>query len=178
MRYGRTGADGVRSEKSFGSVAEATKFLDKTVAEKLKKGYKNSGSGPASAVAAPKASTSAASKKRDISKVEPSKDEDDDEDEDVTASDGDIKYLTCVEGNSDKFYELITNGSDVTIRYGRTGSAGISSVKSFKSQAEAVKFVNKTVAEKTKKGYCLRATCKCAEGCVFTHGHRLNGAKH
>lgn len=64
-----------------------------------------------------------------------------------------VAYLECQEGSSDKFYELSQAGSEVTIRYGRRGTPGVTQVKSFGEAAEADKFVSKTVAEKRKKGY-------------------------
>ncbi len=64
-----------------------------------------------------------------------------------------MNYLTCTEGGSDKFYEIILKGNDVNIRYGKSGSDGVSSIKSFNSDAEAIAFYIKTVNEKIKKGY-------------------------
>ena len=71
----------------------------------------------------------------------------------TSASTVTTRYLTCQEGNSDKFYEVKQNGCDVTMRYGKTGTSGVTSVKSFGSVAEATKAADKTVAEKLKKGY-------------------------
>ena len=64
-----------------------------------------------------------------------------------------MHYLTCQKGNSDKFYEIVAEGANVTVRCGRSGTEGVSSLKSFPSAAEANEFVNRTVAEKIKKGY-------------------------
>jgi predicted DNA-binding WGR domain protein len=63
-------------------------------------------------------------------------------------------YLECHEGKSNKFYEIIIKGNDVTTRYGACGAAGVTAVKSFDNPAAAKKFMDKTVAEKEKKGYC------------------------
>lgn len=62
-------------------------------------------------------------------------------------------YLECHEGKSNKFYEIIIQGNDVTTRYGACGAAGVTAVKSFDNAAAAKKFMDKTVAEKVKKGY-------------------------
>ena len=66
-------------------------------------------------------------------------------------------YLTCQEGNSNKFYEIKLEGTDVLTRYGKIGTDGVSGTKSFSSAAEAQKFIDKTVREKTNKGYALAA---------------------
>lgn len=64
-------------------------------------------------------------------------------------------YLELSEGDgvSHKFYEVIVNGTEVAIRYGRIGDRGQSQVKNYptaeKAKAEATKKIN----EKLKKGY-------------------------
>ena len=44
-------------------------------------------------------------------------------------------------------------GADVTTRYGRIGSAGRSTTKSFDDNAGAKEFAEKIIGEKTKEGY-------------------------
>ena len=62
-------------------------------------------------------------------------------------------YLELSDGQSYKFYEVTVNGTAVTIRYGRIGTAGQSSNSTYttpeKAQAEAIKKIN----EKLRKGY-------------------------
>ena len=58
-----------------------------------------------------------------------------------------------VEGTSNKFYEVTTVGSDVTVRYGRNGTDGQTSTKSFADSAAAQKHADKLIAEKCAKGY-------------------------
>ena len=64
-------------------------------------------------------------------------------------------YLELSEDNdvSHKFYEVVVNGSEVTIRYGRIGTTGTIKTTAYpnpeKAQAEATKKVN----QKLKKGY-------------------------
>ncbi|MBD2594803.1 WGR domain-containing protein [Nostoc spongiaeforme FACHB-130] len=66
-----------------------------------------------------------------------------------------ITYLELSEdsGSSHKFYEVIVEDTQVSIRYGRIGDAGQTQTKSYptseKAQAEAAKKIN----EKLKKGY-------------------------
>ncbi|BAY96396.1 WGR domain-containing protein [Tolypothrix tenuis PCC 7101] len=62
-------------------------------------------------------------------------------------------YLELSDGKSHKFYEVTINDVEVTVRYGRIGDAGKTTVTSYdtseKAQAEASKLVN----SKLKKGY-------------------------
>jgi len=62
-------------------------------------------------------------------------------------------YLELSDGQSHKFYEVTVNGTAVTIRYGKIGTAGQSSTSTHttpeKAQAEATKKIN----EKLRKGY-------------------------
>lgn len=62
-------------------------------------------------------------------------------------------YLELSDGKSHKFYEVTINGVEVTVRYGRIGNAGTTTVTTYdtleKAQAEGTKLVN----SKLKKGY-------------------------
>jgi DNA ligase-1 len=58
-----------------------------------------------------------------------------------------------VEGSSDKFWEIEIDGSSVTVRFGRNGTTGQSSVKNFADVAKAAKHAGKMIDEKLKKGY-------------------------
>lgn len=64
-----------------------------------------------------------------------------------------VIYMELKEGISDKFYELKQDGSNVTIRYGRRGTSGTKTNKSFSSITNASKFVDTTAVEKKCKGY-------------------------
>jgi DNA ligase-1 len=68
-------------------------------------------------------------------------------------STGDKRRFQFVEGTSDKFWEIQTSGTEVTVRYGRTGSNGQTNTKSFPSEAAAQQHAEKLIAEKTEKGY-------------------------
>ncbi|EAQ77008.1 DNA ligase [Blastopirellula marina] len=63
------------------------------------------------------------------------------------------RYFELVDGKSSKFWEIQIDGLTVSVRYGRIGAAGASSVKQFADSAAAEKHGNKLVAEKTAKGY-------------------------
>ncbi len=58
-----------------------------------------------------------------------------------------------VVGNSSKFWEVRTQGTDVFTSYGRIGSAGQTSCKTMESAEAATAHAAKLVQEKTRKGY-------------------------
>jgi predicted DNA-binding WGR domain protein len=62
-----------------------------------------------------------------------------------------------VGSGSDKFWEISVSGKDVTVQFGRNGTTGQSSVKSFAGAAAAEKHANKLVNEKLGKGYVKTA---------------------
>ena len=59
------------------------------------------------------------------------------------------------EGSSNKFWEINLSGKAYTTTYGKIGSNGQTTIKTYGSDAEAKKEYDKIVAEKTKKGYVL-----------------------
>lgn len=59
------------------------------------------------------------------------------------------------EGTSNKFWQIDLSGKSFTTTYGKIGTAGQTTVKSYKTDAEAKKEYDKLIAEKTKKGYEL-----------------------
>ncbi len=62
------------------------------------------------------------------------------------------------EGGASKFWEVSVAELEVTVRYGRIGSEGQTSVKSFADAAAVAKHVEKLVSEKTGKGYVERSS--------------------
>ena len=74
-----------------------------------------------------------------------------------------VRYLTFIEGSSDKFYEVSQDGRSVTFRYGRNGSDGITSTKTYSTVDEATKQANKIVSEKLDKGY-VEENCSVEDG--------------
>jgi uncharacterized protein (TIGR02996 family) len=61
------------------------------------------------------------------------------------------------EGTSNKFWEITLEGTSFSTRYGKIGTDGQSTTKTFASPAEAKKAHDKLVAEKVGKGYELVA---------------------
>jgi len=57
------------------------------------------------------------------------------------------------EGNSSKFWHVSRQGMEVMVRFGRTGTAGQTQVKSFDDEAAAVKHIETLVKQKIAKGY-------------------------
>jgi predicted DNA-binding WGR domain protein len=64
-----------------------------------------------------------------------------------------MRRLELVEGSSSKFWEVEVSGSDLTVRFGRIGTAGQEKTKSFADPAAAVKERDKLIKEKIGKGY-------------------------
>lgn len=66
---------------------------------------------------------------------------------------GSARYFEFVEGTSSKFWEISLDDVSFTTRYGKIGTDGQASTKSFASPDKAKAECDKLVAEKTKKGY-------------------------
>jgi DNA ligase-1 len=64
-----------------------------------------------------------------------------------------VRRFEFSEGTSNKFWEISTQGLEVTVRFGRIGAQGQTKVKAFPDEAAAARHVEKLVAEKTGKGY-------------------------
>ena len=64
-----------------------------------------------------------------------------------------------ISGTSAKFWEISTNGNEVTVRFGRIGTEGQTQVKTLADAIEVAKHVNKLIRAKTAKGY--RETTAC-----------------
>jgi DNA ligase-1 len=58
-----------------------------------------------------------------------------------------------VKGGSSKFWEVDVRGKQLSVCFGRIGTAGTTKDKSFGSPADAKREAAKLVGEKTKKGY-------------------------
>ena len=57
------------------------------------------------------------------------------------------------DGKSDKFWSIAVVGTEVTVRFGRSGTDGQSTTKTLPNEAAARKQVEKLILEKTGKGY-------------------------
>lgn len=69
------------------------------------------------------------------------------------AAKGAARRFELVGGGSSKFWEITLAGDSLTTRFGRIGTDGQTSTKSFGSAESCKKEHDKLVAEKTKKGY-------------------------
>jgi predicted DNA-binding WGR domain protein len=63
------------------------------------------------------------------------------------------RSFECVEGGSRKFWEISRAGKIMTTRWGRIGSAGQSTAKTFANKHAAAKAMMKLIAKKTRGGY-------------------------
>ncbi len=70
-----------------------------------------------------------------------------------TADSARPRYFEYVGGNSAKFWEISVAGGDVTVRYGRIGTNGQTSTKSFNDSEKANQHAEKLIEAKTDKGY-------------------------
>ncbi len=64
-----------------------------------------------------------------------------------------VRYFEFIGGKSAKFWAIGSRDSQVTVRFGRIGTAGQAQVKTFPDAEAAERHVAKLVAQKTKKGY-------------------------
>ena len=65
-----------------------------------------------------------------------------------------------IDAKSSKFWEIKTSGKRLTIRYGKIGTDGQTTLKELASPAEAKAQAGKLILEKTKKGYVTRDDVK------------------
>lgn len=71
----------------------------------------------------------------------------------VATTDAAKRYFEFVDGKSSKFWEITAAGQDVTVRYGKIGTASQSQTKSFPTTEAASNHLEKLVQEKIGKGY-------------------------
>ncbi|MEV0901331.1 DUF4132 domain-containing protein [Actinoplanes sp. NPDC049802] len=64
-----------------------------------------------------------------------------------------MRSFEFVAGTSAKFWEIERDGCDVTVRFGRVGTAGQTSVKTLADEPAAVAHETKLINEKLRKGY-------------------------
>ncbi|GAA2567510.1 hypothetical protein GCM10010435_46520 [Winogradskya consettensis] len=64
-----------------------------------------------------------------------------------------MRSFEFVEGSSAKFWEIDLDGSEVTVRWGRSGTTGQTKVKTLDDPASAAAHETKLIAEKLRKGY-------------------------
>ncbi len=63
------------------------------------------------------------------------------------------RYFEFIAGTSSKFWEVGGEGVEMTTRYGKIGSNGQSSTKTFDSPEKAAAETAKIIAKKVKEGY-------------------------
>jgi predicted DNA-binding WGR domain protein len=63
------------------------------------------------------------------------------------------RYFEFVGGSSNKFWEVTTSTSSVTVRYGRIGTNGQSQTTPMASQQVAKRHAERLIRQKLSKGY-------------------------
>lgn len=63
------------------------------------------------------------------------------------------KRYEFVGGGSDKFWEITTRGTAVVVRFGRNGTQGQMTTRTFPDAAAARHHADKLIRQKTGKGY-------------------------
>ncbi len=71
----------------------------------------------------------------------------------VAGATGRRRRLELIEGRSSKFWEVSSDGVNVTVCYGRIGAQGQTQTKTFDTVERAGREVEKLTAEKLRKGY-------------------------
>ncbi|MHC5544347.1 WGR domain-containing protein, partial [Singulisphaera rosea] len=69
------------------------------------------------------------------------------------ASPAGVRRFEMVEGSSEKFWEIVRDGVQVTVRYGRIGSNGQAKTKAFADEAAARVYADGLIEVKVGKGY-------------------------
>ncbi len=64
-----------------------------------------------------------------------------------------VHRFELVRDTSAKFWEVQVRGSEATVRFGRIGTEGQAQTRQFADAAAAVRFAEKSIREKTAKGY-------------------------
>jgi predicted DNA-binding WGR domain protein len=68
-------------------------------------------------------------------------------------------YFEFVGGSSAKFWEITTDGSEVTIRFGRIGTEGQTQTKTLPDADAATRHAEKMISSKVAKGYREAVAC-------------------
>jgi DNA ligase-1 len=63
------------------------------------------------------------------------------------------RRFELIDGGAAKFWEVVRDGCEVTVRFGRIGTAGQARAKTLADEAAALRHVESLIQEKTGKGY-------------------------
>lgn len=80
------------------------------------------------------------------------------------------RYYEFRDSASSKFWEIDVTGSTVTVRFGKTGTGGQTTVKKFKTPAEAKSHADKVTTGKEDKGYRLASDAASPKGKAQARG--------
>ncbi|WP_309570013.1 DUF1963 domain-containing protein [Deinococcus sp.] len=87
-----------------------------------------------------------------------------------------VTYLELSDGHEHKFYEVTVDGLNVTVRYGRIGTAGLSKTTTAPTPEAAAQDAAKKITEKRKKGYADAVAGQTAKKAVEKPRIRLHRA--
>lgn len=166
--YGRIGGTAQSTTKGFKSAADAVKAHDKLVAEKVGKGYMETGSSAGKGAAKPAKQSAAKPDAKDAGdsaegprksashRVAPSRPGSATASKQAQASaaaPAGKREFHFSSGSSHKFWAIEFKGKAFEVTFGRQGSDGTKQVKEFDSPEKARAQGEKLIQEKTAKGY-------------------------
>gem|GEM_PF-323096 len=171
-RYGRIGSDGQSTTKDYGTAAKAKAAYDKLIDQKTGKGYeaaKKSGAKKKATTkkavkktatkktatkktATKKTATKKTATKKTATKKTAAKTSAAPAAPSSTVLDGSVRYELS-DGKSNKFWEVLVDGKNVIVCYGRIGTDGTTKGKKHKSEQAARAEAAKLRGEKQAKGY-------------------------
>jgi DNA ligase-1 len=137
IRFGRAGTDASTKTQRYKSEAEAIAAVEEMIADKIDDGFVERGTA-APAPSAPAPAQAAKPKPVLVS---------------AAVQPGVKRRFECVEGTSNKFWEVWVTGCEMWTCYGRLGSGGSKTVKTLADEATAIATAGKMIREKTGKGY-------------------------
>jgi DNA ligase-1 len=142
LRFGTVGKPERTKTMTFAGEAEARTALEELIAEKIEDGFREQGA-------------AAAARKEERPPVKPAAKAGPTASPATSGQPG-RRHFEFVEGTSSKFWEVWVAGNQMMTRYGRIGSQGSTTVKTFADEPAARKAADKLVAEKVGKGYVER----------------------
>jgi uncharacterized protein (TIGR02996 family) len=147
LRFGRIGTAGQTQTKQFRDAGKARTACDNLVAEKIAKGYVETGTSPAPAPApAATAKARARAKPQAAKKARRPA---------AAAAPESEHRFHHPEVNPSKFWWIVLAGKQLNVRYGKIGSHGRTLTRTFRDGAAARAEYDKQVARKTAEGYHL-----------------------
>jgi uncharacterized protein (TIGR02996 family) len=154
VNFGKIGTKGQTQVKEFATEEIAQKEHDKLVAEKLKKGYKETtpaGTTGANQVTPP--TSPPVQEKTPAGTVKVEQPVPTPKSTPAVAHGTGLRTFTYSDASSHKFWNIDIQGNKFLVTFGRQGTAGTKQEKTFATEEAARKEYDKLISEKLKKGY-------------------------